>query len=186
MRIFLTGAQGTGKTTISNGIMATELGQVLTQFDSQTSAFIASKKEFADINKHIAFQAHFVPHMINAFINKSDIISSRFISDLYSYAKADYAKTGERIFKTTMDFCLDIAPQFNDNKVRIVYVPIMIDLQKNKYRSGDVDFQKTIDDGIQEFLELTKLPHLTLDVLDIGERVKAVENYARKWWIDEN
>lgn len=174
MKILLSGAQGVGKSTLNNELIKNEQFRDYLQLDSISTKFAKSKDDMKDSLK---FQQNITLYAYSEYLNNSNYISSRGIADGYAYQKYSYLKTRVEKYKTLMDLSIDLSWQFNDTVN--IYVPIMFEIESTKYRSGDKEFQKIIDEYVQEYFERVNIPFYTLKSLNINERVNEILNYIR-------
>lgn len=172
MKIFLTGAHGTGKSTINNRLV-NELK--LNQLDSITNKFAKTKNIFKNSELLLEFQTKFTIYCLNHYINDDNFISSRYLADMYAYCKYEYDK-GFKEYKTFMDLLLQSAKYA---KGYVIYVPIMFDIEGSDIRSSNKDFQKEIDNNIKEFLNLANIEYYTIKTLD--NRIDEIMSYIKEF-----
>lgn len=171
MKIFLTGAQGTGKTTLNKQLYEIDKIKKLECLDSTSHKFAKSKDVFKKPETLLEFQTKLFAHCMEQYLNHDNFISSRYFADMYAYCKYEYDK-GFKEYKTFMDAVL-LASKYIEGY--IIYVPIMFEVEGTNMRSADKNFQKEIDNNIKEYLDLSGLKYYTIKTLD--NRVSEVLNY---------
>jgi hypothetical protein len=175
MKIFLTGAHGTGKSTVNYELIKLKQFESYIQMDSVTSKFAKAEADFKDPAKLKKFQTEFSLYCFQKYISDINLISSRSFSDIYAYSKYQYMKYGDIRYKLISDLSIDLCRDLKDFKM--IYFPIMFDLESTKLRSSNVDFQREIDSLIREFYEITKIRYHKLESIDINDRVSEILEY---------
>ncbi|EBF5808896.1 hypothetical protein FI575_08640 [Campylobacter coli] len=171
MRLFLTGAHGTGKTTILNDLKKLNLFKEYKFIDSITSDIVKEKSDFSNHDKLKEIQTKIFARSYDAF-TEPKIVSSRSMLDVCSYSLSTYKKTNDNHFKIIADLIESSFDVFKDDI--FIYVPIMFNLESKKLRSSDIDFQKEIDSNIKNllkkskynFYEIQSLNNRTQEILD--------------------
>lgn len=176
MKIFLTGAHGTGKSTVNYELIKLKQFENYVQMDSVTSKFAKSESDFKDPSRLKKFQTEFSLYCFQKYISDIDLISSRSFSDIYAYSKYQYMKYGDTRYKMLADLARELSKDLKDFKM--IYFPIMFDLESTKLRSSNVDFQREIDSLIREFFEITKIRYHKLESIDINDRVSEILTYV--------
>ena len=178
MKIFLTGAQGTGKSTVNYELIKLKQFDFYVQMDSVTSKFAKSKNDLKSPDSLKKFQTEFSLYCFQKYISDINLISSRNFSDIYAYSKYQYMKYGDTRYKLISDLSINLCDDLKDFKM--IYFPIMFDLESTKLRSSNVDFQREIDSLIREFFEITKIRYHKLESIDVNDRVSEILEYVGK------
>lgn len=155
MRIFLTGAQGTGKSTIVNNIFS-EYG--LRRFDSMSRDFMKKKDDqFTDY-----FQKRISLYCLNLYVNEDNFICSRSFFDSIAYP----THSGDDDIVDMVRLYEDML--FEDDCIYF-YTPIEFEISSggNNLRVTDEGYQHRIDEIIRREIETQK---------EIG-RLKEGENF---------
>ncbi len=172
MKIFLSGAQGTGKSTI-NKILIEKLPEYKL-LDSLSGKFAKSKEDFKDFNKLKLFQTRVSLYCFSEYLDPSSFISSRSFADAYAYNKYEYKKYMDPRFKTLMDLSLELVKDLSDDCLHI-YVPSgKFEVQGTNIRSGDSEFQEIIDKLILEFYEISGIKYHKLESISVEDRVQEI------------
>ena len=155
-KIILTGAQGTGKTTINNALepILKEIFKDIEIIDSMSEKFF-NKEDFKDLNSHryIEAQQNIYNYAKSQYLSDQNFLSSRGFADSYAYLKHSLDMTNKQIFRDM------IKENFENNKklmrsgrIYTFYVPIEFDIEAKDLRSTSKKFQKEMDDNIKDFL----------------------------------
>lgn len=172
MKILLSGAQGTGKSTLNLELM--KHFPSFTSLDSVSAKFAKSKEDFKDEQKLKSFQTKISLYCYFLYLDTDNCISSRSLADAYAYNKFEYSKTLDTRYKGLANLALELAKDFSKNDIVNVYIPRMFELESTNLRSGDIDFQIKIDSLIQEFYKITKLNYLTIKSDKLEKRVEEI------------
>jgi predicted ATPase len=155
-RIILTGAQGTGKTTLMNELAKDGIRTIShirktaaeNGIDISTATEEGQKIYFKTLKKELS--------------SKRSYVSDRGLTCVAAYT-FDKAVTGEITKKTADKQYMDLVKFHNENPdVLLVYVPIEFAIEDDGERSIDPDFQLKIDFLIRIFLI-----HLVLSILQL-------------------
>lgn len=168
-RIVLTGAQGTGKTTLMNE---------LSKDGTRTISHI--RKTAAENNLDISTateegQKIYFKTLKKELSSKKSYVSDRGLTCVAAYT-FDKAVTGEISKKTADKQYMDLVKFHNDNPdVLLVYVPIEFAIEDDGERSVDPDFQLKIDFLIKNILDTSGIKYITVTGT-IEERLKQIND----------
>lgn len=177
VKIILTGAAGTGKTTLNKAlqpILEQEYDN-LEIIDSMSEKFF-KKEDFEDLNsdRYLQAQKNIYEYAKNQYLADRNILSSRGFADSYAYIKHSYDKTFKKEFQDL------IKENFENNKklmlssrVYTFYIPIEFEIEGKELRSTNKEFQKETDRNIKEFLDGTRTIYTTVTG-SVKQRVKQV------------
>lgn len=167
-RIILTGAQGTGKTTLMNE---------LAKDGTRTISHIRKTAEANGLDISTATeegQKIYFKTLKKELSSKRSYISDRGLTCVAAYT-FDKAVTGEILKKTADKQYIDLVKFHNDNPdVLLVYVPVEFGPEDDGERSIDPDFQLKIDFLIKNILDTSKVPYITVNGT-VEERVAKIE-----------
>lgn len=172
-RIILTGAQGTGKTTLMNALAAD---------GTRTISHIrkTAKELGIDISKQTETgQKEFFKTLKKELSSKKNYISDRGLTCVAAYTFSEALK--ETISKKTADKqYMDIIKFHTNNPdILLVYVPIEFEIEDDGERSIDKAFQTQIDFLIKNILETTNIDYITVTG-SVEERKAQVEAALNK------
>ena len=174
-RIIITGAHGTGKTTLMNAL-AQDGTRTITQIDrkvvaengwghSENTTTECQKAIFKAIKKELS--------------SKRNYISDRGLSCVAAYT-FNKALTEDIPKKVADKQYLDMEKFHKDNPdILVVYVPIEFPVVTDGVRSDDPEFQEQIDFLIKNILDTAKIPYVTVSG-SVEERVAQVEAELQK------
>lgn len=177
MRILLSGAQGVGKSTLNKALLEALPGY--TSLDSISAKFAKSKEDFKDPIKLRLFQTKVSLYCFAKYLELDNYISSRSLADSYAYSKYEYLRTLDPRYKIIMDLSLDLVRDLNDNSTHI-FIPKMFDLEASSMRSGNVEFQDSIDKLILEFHEISGIKYYAIKSSVLSDRVNEVLNIINR------
>lgn len=167
-RIILTGAQGTGKTTLMNE---------LTKDGTRAISHIRKTAEEYNIDVSNATeegQKIFYSTLKKELSSKKNYVSDRGLTCVAAYT-FNKAITGEISKKTADKQYLEFVKFMDKNPdVLIVYVPVEFDVEADGVRSEDIIFQSKIDFLIKNILETTGVPYITVTGT-VEERLAQIE-----------
>ena len=159
IKIILTGAQGTGKSTLNEalrGRLSLEFPDI--KFIDSISADFFDKEDFKDLqsDKYLSAQQRIYEFASGEYLSDGSYLSSRGFADSYAYLKYSLDKTGRSEFRELIS--LNFANNkklINDSRYRIYtfYIPIEFEIESKDLRSTNIEFQKETDDNIRDFLE---------------------------------
>lgn len=167
-RIILTGAQGTGKTTLMNALAA-----------DGTRTISHIRKHAAEQNIDIttaseAGQKEFFKSLKKELSSKRNYVSDRGLTCVAAYT-FDKAIAGEISKKVADKQYIDIVKFHTDNPdILLVYVPIEFEIEDDGTRSIDPEFQAKIDFLIKNILETSGIKYITVTGT-VEERLAQIE-----------
>lgn len=146
MRIFLAGAQGTGKSTLVNSFPKRFF---LEKKDSFSRKFLSidSSIQRSESEKFEEFQDKILLHCLAEYVGGVNFISSRSIIDSYAYLEVNKAKKRE-LLESILD---NYKKYLLEEEDIYVYLPIEFEITSdgNKNRDTDIEYQKKIDESIR-------------------------------------
>lgn len=178
-KIILTGAQGTGKSTLNEALqnrLAIEFPGI--KFIDSMSKKFFKKKDFKDLfsDDYLKAQQKIYEYASSEYLADNEFLSSRGFADSYAYLIHSYEITHKQEFKDL------IKRNFRNNKdlinsrefnVYTFYVPIEFEIEGKNLRSTDKKFQKEIDRNIKEFLDRSQTLYTTVHG-SVKERVNQI------------
>lgn len=167
-RIILTGAQGTGKTTLMNALAAdgTRTISHIRKFAAEKNIDISTASE--------AGQKEFFKSLKKELSSKRSYISDRGLTCVAAYT-FEKAVSGSISKKVADKQYMDIVKFHTDNPdILLVYVPIEFPLEDDGTRSIDPEFQKKIDFLIKNLLETSGIKYITVTG-SVEERLAQIE-----------
>ena len=168
-RIVLTGAQGTGKTTLMNE---------LSKDGARTISHI--RKTAAENNLDISTateegQKIYFKTLKKELSSKRSYVSDRGLTCVAAYT-FDKAIIGEIAKKVADKQYMDLIKFHNDNPdVLLVYLPIEFAIEDDGERSVDPDFQLKIDFLIKNILDTSGIKYITVTGT-VEERLKQIND----------
>lgn len=168
-RIVLTGAQGTGKTTLMNELSKDGTRTIShirktaaeNNLDISTATEEGQKIYFKTLKKELSY--------------KKSYVSDRGLTCIAAYT-FDKAVTGEISKKVADKQYMDLVKFHNDNPdVLLVYVPIEFAIEDDGERSVDPDFQLKIDFLIKNILDTSGIKYITVTGT-VEERLKQIND----------
>ena len=172
-RIILTGAQGTGKTTLMNELAKDGIRTIShirktaaeNGIDISTATEEGQKIYFKTLKKELS--------------SKRSYVSDRGLTCVAAYT-FDKAVTGEISKKTADKQYIDLVKFHNENPdVLLVYVPIEFSIEDDGERSIDPDFQLKIDFLIKNLLDTSGIKYITVTGT-VEERLNQINNALNK------
>lgn len=154
-RIILTGAQGTGKTTLMNALAedGTRTISHIRKFAAEQDIDISTASE--------AGQKEFFKSLKKELSSKRNYISDRGLTCVAAYT-FEKAITGDISKKIADKQYMDIVKFHTDNPdILIVYLPIEFEVEDDGVRSIDKAFQIKIDFLIKNLLDTANIPYIT-------------------------
>ena len=150
MKIFLCGAQGTGKSTLVTSLPL-EFGLEIK--DSFSKAFLEKNPDIqnsSNIN-YDDFQDKILLYCLSQYVNDKNFISSRSIIDSFAYLAACESKNGiilNNILNHYRDYVLTADDIY-------IYLPIEFPISKgnNEMRNTDNEYQLRVDEQIQKYFK---------------------------------
>jgi guanylate kinase len=187
MKILLSGAQGTGKSTIVHQLKNRPDTAGLEIIDSMSKIFLTDSKDIQvdyENKDYIDFQTKITIHHLDNMINKDNYICSRSIADSYAYMTYARRNIHDMENYDILEALLDITEvsrkiQSTHNDVYNIYVPIMFDLSQdnNENRLVDKEYQEKIDSLIKFYYTSNKIDFLELKSLGIEDRIQEILHY---------
>lgn len=172
-RIILTGAQGTGKTTLMNELAKDGIRTIShirktaaeNGIDISTATEEGQKIYFKTLKKELS--------------SKRSYVSDRGLTCVAAYT-FDKAVTGEISKKTADKQYIDLVKFHTENPdVLLVYVPIEFSIEDDGERSIDPDFQLKIDFLIKNLLDTSGIKYITVTGT-VEERLNQINNALNK------
>ena len=173
MKIIFTGAQGTGKTSVMDA-----LPESLHKIKGITRKVINDNNLSINECSNNYTQKHIFDAYEDELTTNDNYIAERGLIDVLAYSisrmNAGYCSKSliEKQFEHLMKFS-----EYNKDAV-YVYFPIEFEIVNDGTRSIDKEFQKEIDDIINEILEVLKTRYGTKFIKITGsveERIKQIE-----------
>ena len=163
-RIILTGAQGTGKTTLNN--ILHEFLPDYKVIDSMSAQFF-TKELLKNINspEYMKAQNDIYDFAEAQYLEDVPYISSRGFADSYAYLNHSKGKSACGVYDELLKRNFMNQKKLlraSENRVYHFYTPIEFEIESKELRSSNKVFQKEIDESIVEFLNGTKTPYTTL------------------------
>jgi nicotinamide riboside kinase len=154
MKIALSGAQSTGKTTLLK-LLKKEfenyefIGEIVRNLKNKHGISINQKGNFS--SQLLIFQAHIEN------LDKEDFISDRCILDAFVYTEWSFQKGifNENEYQIFKDIFLKNIFRYNI----IFYIPVEFKLKKDGFRDEDLNFQKEIDELFLKILLQYKIDY---------------------------
>ena len=146
MKVFICGANCTGKTTLINDL-SVDMG--LEKLDSFTRNF---REKNPKVGSHMdsEFQDKALVYFLSDYMGRDNFISSRSIVDSYSYLQANKTKDRKFLFEV-LDY---FKKYFLSEDCIYVYLPVSFEINSNgKNRDADIDYQMKIDEEVMRFFE---------------------------------
>ena len=174
-RILFTGAQGTGKTSVieclSNDVQ--KVHNITRSTAKENNCAINTNG--CDRSQKLIFDAYLKALNVNKFF-----VAERSLIDVYAYTL--YQASIGMCSGETVRFQLRVLKEFvNKHKNDIyVYFPIEFEIVADGTRSIDKEYQKAIDEYIQDTLKILKVKYITISG-NIEHRVETINKL-----IDEN
>lgn len=184
MRIFLCGAQGTGKSTLVTSL-PDSFG--LEKKDSFSREFLKKDPSIQTraSENYNEFQDKILLHCLTQYVNDDNFISSRSVIDSFAYIKANESEN-EVMLRNILNHYVDYVTTENDI---YIYLPIEFELSdgNNSNRDLDIEYQKRVDESMRDYFERFKRMNrranyyiLTGDVETRLEKLKEIINENRK------
>lgn len=155
MRIFFSGAQGTGKSTLVK-----QLGTILptfTEMDSMSKLFLKDKTIQTDINTggYIDFQRKILLYCLNNYVSLDNFYSSRSVIDSYAYLNYAWRHTTSNTVRGYVEDLLTMLDAYLDlctgPDCIYFYIPVEFEINdSNPLRNNDPEYQKEIEELMNE------------------------------------
>lgn len=172
-RIILTGAQGTGKTTVLNFFK--EAGYpVITEVvrNLVKEKGISINQDGTDATQMLVFGTY-----AKLLSETERYVSDRGLTDVISYTAAGVFEGN--VSKSTLDAQEIMIEEFvqSNQDIAYIYFPIEFPVVADGTRSVDEDYRKQIDDLIHDTLDALEIPYLTVTGTP-EERFKQILDYV--------
>lgn len=156
-RIILTGAHGTGKTTLMNELAKDGTRTLSIARDAATAGNYPPTDDAREAYQKDLFAAGF-----KALSSKKNYISDRGLTCIAAYTFFN-ALSGKITKKTADNQYLKLQKFHNDNPdILVVYVPIEFELTDDGLRSVDTEEQAAIDFMIKNILDTAGIKYITV------------------------
>lgn len=156
-RIILTGAHGTGKTTLMNALAKDGTRTLSIARDAATVGNYPPTDDAREAYQKDLFAAGF-----KALSSKKNYISDRGLTCIAAYTFFN-ALAGKITKKTADNQYLKLQKFHNDNPdILVVYVPIEFELTDDGLRSVDTEEQAAIDFMIKNILDTAGIKYITV------------------------
>lgn len=173
-RIILTGAQGTGKTTLMNELVHD--GTRTFSIARDTALELGWTPESGSSTE---YQKKLYSNLYKALSSKRNYISDRGLSCVAAYT-FDGALNGNIPKKIADSQYLKLQKFYAENPdVLTVYLPVEFPIEDDGVRSTDVENQAKIDFLIKNLLDTSGVNYITVTGT-VEERVKQIENVLNK------
>ena len=178
MRIFFTGAQGTGKSTLVKELAKRH--PELTVHDSMSKKFMDGDK---DKQLTSEFQKRISLYCLNLYVNERNFISSRSYFDSIAYPT--YHINHDKDNTIILDMVRIYEKLMFEDDCIYFYLPIEFEISEgnNLLRITDPNYQREIDKIIRDEIEYIN-QHYPGKVItlhgSVEERLKEIENHLSK------
>lgn len=175
MKIFFTGAQGSGKSTLVD-----KLKEYLPNYEiiDSLAKQVSKKDEIWNKDNLMKFQISVLGVYLSKWFSTDNFISSRSISDTYAYLNEDIKISKDEdtksFYSKLIKWTEDLKDVFNLNECIHIYVPPVIELKEKEGRSVDKEFQKRVDQDILKYLDTYKIRYIKVEKLSIEDRVNEI------------
>lgn len=171
VRIILTGAQGTGKTTLLNMFEMNKITEVVRNLNKKHN--IPVNQDGTDEGQLVIWNAY------KELLTQQEYISDRGLTDVLAYTEHGFrnGKVSERIYNIFKDE-FDVFTRDNPD-ILYVYCPIEFDIVGDGFRSIDMQYQREIDQIICDLLESSKVQYITVSGSP-EERAEMIVNHLKK------
>lgn len=153
MRIFLTGAQGVGKSTLVTSLPPEFNLEIK---DSFSRKFLEKNPDIQNSTnvEYDEFQDKILLYCLNQYVNDKNFISSRSIIDSYAYLTVCGAKE-EVMLKNILGHFVDY---LTTEDCIYIYIPIEFSISdgNNDLRNTDSQYQRNVDEQMQKFFNKLK------------------------------
>ena len=167
-RIILTGAQGTGKTTLMNALATDDIRTIshIRKYAAEQDIDISTASEYG--------QKEFFKSLKKELSSEQSYISDRGLTCVAAYT-FEKAIAGNIKKEVADEQYMDIVKFHTDNPdILLVYVPIEFPLEDDGTRSIDPEFQAKIDFLIKNILDTSGIKYITVTGT-VEERLAQIE-----------
>lgn len=164
-KVAIVGAHGVGKTTLLNDERI-EYPKIMETARKVVSKYIGINKSKYEIEKEIILE------QTKEEEKKEKFLADRSFLDIFAYSIYFFTK-GEMTQEELNEISNMVLPKIEGNYDAFIYIPIMFELVEDGVRM-DKESQQVVDDIIHSLLEGVNVPVITLNVKDLDERVRAV------------
>lgn len=150
MKIFLCGAQGTGKSTLVTSLPADYGLEIKDSFSKRFLDKNPDIQNSSNVN-YDEFQDKILLYCLNQYVNDKDFISSRSIIDSFAYLNACDSKN-----KIQLSNILNHYREYVLGEDDIyIYLPIEFPISKgnNENRNTDFEYQLRVDEQMQTYFK---------------------------------
>jgi deoxyadenosine/deoxycytidine kinase len=186
MRIFLTGAQGTGKSTLVHAIHD-QIG--LEVVDSMSLKFLSPEKKAIqrqyDTPEFMEFQKEIFLYCLDQYTLSKNSIFSRSLADSYSYITVARRHTKnpkyDKELAQLIEGAIHSVPTTLHNSL-YVYVPIEFPISQegNSVRMIEPEYQKEVDLLIFKFLQEMNIPFLKVEGTVTERTIQVLEEIGKR------
>ncbi len=177
-RIILTGAQGTGKTTVLNQFDCNELTRIVEVARDLNKVGVKINEQGNAAGQRIIFDTYY-----EKLSQKIDYISDRGLTDVISYTKYlyDHCTPGtpeEAALKDELLREVKLLDKFvEDNKdIKVFLFPIEFALKDDGVRSTNEEFRKNVDRNIRKFVNYAYADNFKTVGGTVRERVNFIKS----------
>lgn len=172
MKIALTGTHSTGKTTLFNILKKDKYLKENFVFEEEVVREVNHKYNLP-INEQGNELTQLIVSLEMFLINlkKENIISDRSMLDVLCYSK--YLKDKNLINQE----CLDKVELIFNNSIYdlFIYIPPLIDLEKDGVRSGNIEFREEVEKNFKYYIKKYNLENiLYLNEKDLNKRINII------------
>lgn len=173
-RIILTGAQGTGKTTLMNALAKDGIKTLSIARETAVETGWTPEQGHTE-----EYQKKLYSNMRKALSSKKSYISDRGLSCVAAYTFSS-ALDGNIAKEVADGQYMELVEFHNDNPdVLLAYLPVEFEIEPDGVRNVDPDDQAKIDFLIKNILETSGVNYITVTGT-VEERVKQIENALNK------
>jgi len=184
MKLFLSGAQGTGKSSIIKHLEENNLLPNIKFFDSYSKLFLKTKDEQKVTHPNfLPFQNKIIVYSSNVYLNENNFISSRSFADSYAYLTyaieeskekgyVNYLNNLNNLLEGVYD-CVNVLKK--EENIYHFYTPIEFEISSNNndLRLTNKEFQINIDNKIKDFYKIANIKPIMLTG-SVEERIKSI------------
>lgn len=188
MKIALTGASSTGKTTIAKKLLDNDIfKKLITQechfFTVDARSILRANKflsiDCMTINEKKQFQYMYLKKKLEQEGNQINYLTDRSFVDLAAYwYEIDIETLNSKESNDYYTQCKKAALQYDIH----FYFPFdVIRFDEDGYRSTNMDYNKKIDNNILRFLNLWNINYIIINQSDINGRINIILNEIMKF-----